>query len=768
MEDVQLLSRPKAPLIIENADFLSIQIDQQLRSKKKYSPENYAVIERDNIKILPLKKDPLKTEYIDELNIQGYKKPENEIQLIDQMEILPLERENLIVQNIDNLVIFRDYDHLQYLMKPIWDSLDVQASGGLKLVSHKVWGLERQEIDNFEIIGSINAPILEQEYINSIEIVERNSILTRQRLSLDIEYMDDLQISPNRNDVRYINVNVPRQNYEIDVLDDIEIIGRNQEDLQVEQIDNISLQDKIIRIQNSEQQRIQNIQISEQQRIQNIQNTEQNSNLRPPIEYDVNYNENRLKPPRQMNQEYSSEDNENVLRYRDDSYNINISQQQIKSKPKSAYGSIEQDKYRIIRRGNQDQDYDQGEEQIYEREDWNKFNDIQKENNIFIKSSQEGRPSYMQMGYGMESSMRNNWNEKNRTQGIVNLSVIDDNKKQPWNLDLDNAEEMVDDNRDNSENRENSENRDNNDNRENSDEEHREENNDINNSNNINNNNNIDNNNNNINNREFRKIHNDYDSDELNDLDPLKGLEKHGKQTKYDDYIKTQQQKRYSKKGDEDDDKDKDKKYQYKSKTQQGGSRYIISQENQITNKNLKDKSNTGKYKPASVNYMIGEDGGREEEDLKDKKVPKKYNESGRIIKSGDNLKDNVYQRKYEPGKKYIIGHGSHVSGKDDEEDLKEEKGPGQQKSSTGNYVIRSQIKDDKSNIKKRQIPYKPTSINYAISQDNRREDPKIIVSQPKTQFKSQPREVTGMMKRKAKVKKYEYLRDSSQGQNFQ
>ena len=68
------------------------------------------------------------------------------------------------------------------------------------------------------------------------------------------------------------------------------------------------------------------------------------------------------------------------------------------------------------------------------------------------------------------------------------------------------------------------------------------------------------------------------------------------------------------------------------------------------------------------------------------------------IIKSGDNLKDNIYQRKYEPGKKYIIGHGSHVSGKDDEEDLKEEKGPGQQKSSTGNYVIRSQIKDDKSN----------------------------------------------------------------------
>jgi hypothetical protein len=194
----------------------------------------------------------------------------------------------------------KDYDKL--ILKPIWDSLDVQASGGLNLVSHKDLRLERQEIDNFEIIGSIRQAILEQEYINSIEIVERNSIVQRHRDSLDIEYMDDLQISPNRNEVRFMSVNVqaPRQNYEIETVDDIEIIG-SQENYEVEQIDRISLQDKVI--QNRYEQR-------------------EDVNIRSSEEYNINYNDNRLKRPGQ--QEYTSEENENILRYRDDNYNMNI------------------------------------------------------------------------------------------------------------------------------------------------------------------------------------------------------------------------------------------------------------------------------------------------------------------------------------------------------------------------------------------------------------------------------------------------------------
>ena len=316
LEDVQLISGPKAPLIIEQQDYLSIKTSQILKTRKKI--EKYNVDERDNIKISSIPRETLKSEYIDELVIQGYNRPENEIQLIDQMEILPIERRNLLVQNIDNLVILRDYDNLNINVKPIWDSLDVQVSGGLNLVSHKDLGLECQEIDNFEIIGSINIPILEQEYINSIEIVERNSSINRQRNSLLIECMDDLQISPSRNEVRFLNANVPRLSYDMENVDDFEIIGRNkEEEFEVEKIDKISYQDKVIENQYDEI------------------NTRQ-------------YNTKKIK---QINR--GDEENE-IIRYRED----------YKKKSNYPYSSLEEDRYKIIK---QTRIYEQ--ENMYDRED---------------------------------------------------------------------------------------------------------------------------------------------------------------------------------------------------------------------------------------------------------------------------------------------------------------------------------------------------------------------------------------------------------------
>jgi hypothetical protein len=168
IDDIQLLSQPKKPLMIDNQDYLEIKIDQRLKRQK---PEDFRIIARDSVEILSAPREPLQTEYIDEINIQGNIRPDNEIQLIDQMEILPTEKRNLIVQNIDVLTIVRDYDQL--FMKPIWDMLDVQVSGGLTITSipRGNVGLELQDIDNFEIIGEYNQPLLEQEYINSIEIV---------------------------------------------------------------------------------------------------------------------------------------------------------------------------------------------------------------------------------------------------------------------------------------------------------------------------------------------------------------------------------------------------------------------------------------------------------------------------------------------------------------------------------------------------------------------------------------------------------------------
>jgi len=64
--------------------------------------------------------------------------------------------------------------------------------------------------------------------------------------------MDDLQISPSRNEVRLLSLNMPVKLYEIDPVDDFEIIGKSKEEYEIEQIDNISYQDKVIQNQYEE------------------------------------------------------------------------------------------------------------------------------------------------------------------------------------------------------------------------------------------------------------------------------------------------------------------------------------------------------------------------------------------------------------------------------------------------------------------------------------------------------------------------------------
>jgi len=53
---------------------------------------NMQIEERDQLVILSQPKEPLETEYIDEIFIQGNVKPENEIEIIGQMEILRIEK----------------------------------------------------------------------------------------------------------------------------------------------------------------------------------------------------------------------------------------------------------------------------------------------------------------------------------------------------------------------------------------------------------------------------------------------------------------------------------------------------------------------------------------------------------------------------------------------------------------------------------------------------------------------------------------------------
>ena len=54
-------------------------------------------------------------------------------------------------QYVDELEIEREYDML--LVKPAWNSLQIQGSGLNLLALPKDMGLENQEVDEFEILG---------------------------------------------------------------------------------------------------------------------------------------------------------------------------------------------------------------------------------------------------------------------------------------------------------------------------------------------------------------------------------------------------------------------------------------------------------------------------------------------------------------------------------------------------------------------------------------------------------------------------------------
>ena len=121
----------------------------------------------------------------------------------------------------------------------------------------------------------------------------------------------------------------------------------------------------------------------------------------------------------------------------------------------------------------------------------------------------------------------------------------------------------------------------------------------------------------------MRKIHNDYDSDELDNIDPLSGLKKHGKQSKYDEYIKSQSQIKHSIKKEEDEDK----KIKPQPQIQHSSVNYIDNQDNidRSEDEDPKRKKGQGKYQTSSSNYMIGRESGGDEEDLKDKEGPGQF-----------------------------------------------------------------------------------------------------------------------------------------------
>ena len=503
-------------------------------------------------------------------------KSPNEIQNIDQMVILPIPRKNLIIQNIDRLDIPREYDKYQYIMQSSEViSKDVRASGRPIHAFGKETGLECQDIDNFEILGSIISHNLELEYINSIEIIERNKTDNNNVLNnwndLEIEFVEDFKIDRDNNEVRgkknYISTSLnirnnnnnngndgsqsgghgfgnfdnrgnqgghgssgPRGNQgnqygrgyhgsqgghgnqgnrgnqdgnnnnrddhkgnygnqghragkinlgntnpinmenrregintninqisqsqsplirrnnntynnninnkkekiindvrgiiirmmEIENVEQFEIIGNELEhNLEIERILETErkriLEQERIRILEIERQRIANLEIQRVNEIHVIDNVNNNNNRAPSTSSNMNLiNNNNINSINNniLNNMQNNKKNqirisskENEINYEDANRNINMS-------------SFEPEKEKFIRNK-----YSIGEiEQEKLKHSWNKVNNIQQTSKLAIYSK---RNSYSYV----KGSNRSSWNENNRQQGIVNLSVIDDNKK---------------------------------------------------------------------------------------------------------------------------------------------------------------------------------------------------------------------------------------------------------------------------------------------------------------------------------------------------
>ena len=124
------LPNPKEPLLQQNVNEMYIY---SLKNNKI----NNQIQELDGIEIWGMQKEPLYAQGVDSLKISANFKNNN----------LNNYNENLYPEIVDNIEIARDYDML--LVKPVWNSLEIQGSGLNLLSCTKDKRVETQEINEF-------------------------------------------------------------------------------------------------------------------------------------------------------------------------------------------------------------------------------------------------------------------------------------------------------------------------------------------------------------------------------------------------------------------------------------------------------------------------------------------------------------------------------------------------------------------------------------------------------------------------------------------
>ena len=179
--NIEIIPVEKEPLIFQKIEQINYKSKPQPRKPKNQ------IQELDGIEIIHYKKPDLKRKTKTKLTAQNIdkialiyavKKVKNSIQELDGLEIIKAGKKPNLPQCVDELEIEREYDML--LVKPTWNSLQIQGSGLNLLAMPRDMGLENQEVDEFEILG-MEKPTL---YIESLEKISYEKPKSLQKIQV--------------------------------------------------------------------------------------------------------------------------------------------------------------------------------------------------------------------------------------------------------------------------------------------------------------------------------------------------------------------------------------------------------------------------------------------------------------------------------------------------------------------------------------------------------------------------------------------------------
>ena len=218
-------------LYIQGLEEININEEEEIktifRGKKihyiKFIPEKLLIEPSDNIEILPLEKEPLKKQLVDNLFIENLNliKPENKMQNVDKMTIFRTPRPQSIIEARENLEILPN--EKEPLKKQLIDSLYIEGLILLKS-ENKIQNIDKMSIfktpkpqnkmeirDNIEIIpvkkekNILKKQLVDDLYIerytllkpeNKIQNIDKLSIFRTPKPDNIIEAKENLEILP--------------------------------------------------------------------------------------------------------------------------------------------------------------------------------------------------------------------------------------------------------------------------------------------------------------------------------------------------------------------------------------------------------------------------------------------------------------------------------------------------------------------------------------------------------------------------------------------